>query len=110
MLNPSPPHDPTPFLQDDKIMFEEVPLSSLIQYRFSADSPWLLAPISVESLVFYRSSKFEIWKDMLMKGGNGCLVSSVTFSVRLRMLLTQPRQWALALFYSAPSSQCSALG
>eukprot|EP00037_Helgoeca_nana_P009853 m.86440 g.86440 ORF g.86440 m.86440 type:complete len:264 (-) comp19847_c0_seq1:1673-2464(-) len=73
VMNPAEPHEATCVLREDKIMFEEVPLSSLIQYRFSADSAWLLSTISVESLVFYRSSKFEIWKEMLMKGGNGCL-------------------------------------
>eukprot|EP00038_Savillea_parva_P027110 m.57613 g.57613 ORF g.57613 m.57613 type:complete len:268 (-) comp7776_c0_seq2:1441-2244(-) len=73
VIKPTEPYEPEPIVRDDAIMFEEVPLSSLIQYRFSPDKPWLLGSISVESLVFYRQSKFQIWKEMLMKGGNGCL-------------------------------------
>jgi hypothetical protein len=76
VVNATEPYDPTPVLREDKIMFEEVPLSSLIEYRFAPDAAWLLATISKESLVFYRSSKFQIWKEMLMKGGNNCKVNT----------------------------------
>ena len=31
VVNASDPYDPTPVLREDKIMFEEVPLSSLIE-------------------------------------------------------------------------------
>ena len=41
----------------------------LYRYRFSSDKPWMLGTISQGSLEFYRSSKFKIWKDLLMTGG-----------------------------------------
>lgn len=107
VMNPAEPHEATCVLREDKIMFEEVPLSSLIQYRFSADSAWLLSTISVESLVFYRSSKFEIWKEMLMKGGNGCLVR-----LHLLLLVTPFFFFAVLLFFiyvSRPYPGCVCL-
>lgn len=57
---------------EDKIMYDEVPLSEIVEYRFSKDAKWMLGSISQESLEFYRSSKFQLWKEMLMTGGAGC--------------------------------------
>ena len=54
---------------EDKILYDEVPLSGIIEYRFASDKPWMLGTISQGSLEFYRSSKFKIWKDLLMTGG-----------------------------------------
>lgn len=57
---------------EDKIMYDEVPLSEIVEYRFSTNAKWMLGSISQESLEFYRSSKFQLWKEMLMTGGAGC--------------------------------------
>lgn len=61
-----------PVIFEDKILYDEVPLSGIIEYRFASDKPWMLGTISQGSLEFYRSSKFKIWKDLLMTGGGGC--------------------------------------
>jgi len=43
--------------------------SEAIEYSFSEDpDTWVIAQISREALESYRKSKFELWKELLMKG------------------------------------------
>eukprot|EP00930_Biecheleria_cincta_P099136 TRINITY_DN90781_c0_g1_i1.p1 TRINITY_DN90781_c0_g1~~TRINITY_DN90781_c0_g1_i1.p1 ORF type:complete len:522 (+),score=110.83 TRINITY_DN90781_c0_g1_i1:46-1566(+) len=43
--------------------------SEAIEYSFSEDpGKWFLAQISMEALEMYKASKFDQWKEMLMKG------------------------------------------
>lgn len=72
VLSATEPYSAEPVIFEDKILYDEVPLSQIIEYRFNTEQPWMLSCISKESLEFYRSSKFTVWKEMLMSGGNNC--------------------------------------
>lgn len=61
-----------PITYEDKIMFDDVPLSGIVEYRFGPAGPRLLGTISTESLSFYVKSKFKVWRELLQSGGNGC--------------------------------------
>jgi len=66
------PHTATPIIFEDKIMFTEVSLSSIIEFRFDKTKPWMFGTMTAENLEFYRGSKFKIWQEMFLSGGAGC--------------------------------------
>eukprot|EP00039_Didymoeca_costata_P029864 m.26772 g.26772 ORF g.26772 m.26772 type:complete len:247 (+) comp7831_c0_seq1:387-1127(+) len=61
-----------PIIITDKIMYDDVPICALIEYRFGENNRWLLSNISQSSLEMYRSSKFQQWRDLLLDGGGKC--------------------------------------
>eukprot|EP01084_Bolivina_argentea_P097723 175672_1 len=50
---------------EDKITMEDMSPSSLIEYTFSENGVWFLAPMSAFSLEGYRKTKFANWKNMI---------------------------------------------
>jgi len=65
----------------DKIMYDDVPITSIIEYRFGANGDWLISNIAESSLEMYRSAKFKSWKEIMMSGGGNC---NATFGRMLR--------------------------
>jgi len=55
------------FLTECKISYEDVSPTQLIEYQFSSDGDWFLAHVALPSLEYYRQSKYDIWKNMLIK-------------------------------------------
>merc|ERR1719471_760155 len=51
----------------EKIMLEEVPICSMVEYRFTANEDWKISHIGVASLKHWRKAKFKIWLEMLKK-------------------------------------------
>ena len=56
-------------------MYDDLPATQIIEYKFSEDGQWLLSCISQSSLEMYRASKFKSWQDLLLDGGGKCVVT-----------------------------------
>jgi hypothetical protein len=64
-----------PVVVTDKIMYDDVPVTQIIEYHFSDTGRWLLSNITQSSLEMYRASKFKSWRASLLDGGGQCVVT-----------------------------------
>lgn len=52
-------------LSECGISYEEMSPSQLVEYQYEEGGPWSLAKMSLEPLQYYKSSKFQSWREML---------------------------------------------
>eukprot|EP01062_Namystynia_karyoxenos_P024358 TRINITY_DN1948_c1_g1_i1.p2 TRINITY_DN1948_c1_g1~~TRINITY_DN1948_c1_g1_i1.p2 ORF type:complete len:261 (+),score=110.88 TRINITY_DN1948_c1_g1_i1:78-785(+) len=48
-----------------KIMYEDLPPSRMVEYRFKEGGGWMLSRMGPEACEMYRGQKFKAWKQML---------------------------------------------
>jgi hypothetical protein len=63
---------------EDCITMEDLPLGSLLEYRFQeGDQAWLVSKVGIDSLEHYQGTKLESWKTLLLGVWQECLASFV---------------------------------
>eukprot|EP00484_Ammonia_sp_Unknown_P028433 CAMPEP_0197032528 /NCGR_PEP_ID=MMETSP1384-20130603/11194_1 /TAXON_ID=29189 /ORGANISM="Ammonia sp." /LENGTH=321 /DNA_ID=CAMNT_0042462211 /DNA_START=101 /DNA_END=1066 /DNA_ORIENTATION=+ len=50
---------------EDKILMEDLPISSCVEYTFYDDGPWFVGEISLQSLEYYKQCKFAEWRKQI---------------------------------------------
>jgi len=48
------------------ITLEDLPPGQLVEFRFTADGPWLLSKVCLGALEEYRRVKFGYWRDLML--------------------------------------------
>ena len=56
----------TPITRECAITLDDLAPSQLVEYKFSAEGPWMVGNVSFAALEEYRKVKFGYWKNLMV--------------------------------------------